>query len=188
MITAGRLSPPELLSGALAHALEVADGVRADDLDRASPCAGWTVDDVLRHLLDSFDCLSAALNFGRVDLDEEPPRRTLLSALAGSAGSLDHAARRRPTASPIAIGGLPLPREKVILVAAVEATVHGWDVSAGTGRPRPIPDPLAIGLLHRLPEVVTVGTAGFAPALPSAGATSPGHRLLASVGRDWRFG
>lgn len=185
----GRPAEVEVLSAALAYALGVVGRVRPDDHDRPSPCAEWTVGDVLRHLLDSFDCLSAALNFGRVDLDEpagDHGMECVVTGLTTSARSLERAARRRP-ATPIAVGELPLDRESVIMVAAVEAAVHGWDLGAGTGRPTPIPDPLAGELLQQLPAITGAGIGVFAPPLSRPEAATPGHRLLAELGRDWRF-
>ncbi|WP_152362048.1 TIGR03086 family metal-binding protein [Microlunatus speluncae] len=179
-----------ILSGSVRYALTAVAGLSADDLGRSSPCAGWTVGDVLRHLHESFDALSAALNFGRVVLDEPSgasPREGVISALTESADCLDRAARRRGPASPIAVGGLPLARDKVIIVASVEAAVHGWDVSAGAGRPLPIPDPLAIALHGRLPELGSPGPGIFGPALTISDASTPSRRLLADLGRDWRF-
>ncbi len=111
--------------------------------------------------------------------------RAVITTLATSARSLERAARRRP-ATPIAVGELPLDRESVIMVAAVEAAVHGWDVGAGSGRPTPIPDPLAGELLQRLPRVTGAGIGVFAPPLALPAAETPGHRLLADLGRDWR--
>jgi uncharacterized protein (TIGR03086 family) len=186
----GRTAPPDLLTGALAHTLAAVARVTADDHDRPSPCAGWTVDDVLRHLLDSFDCLSAALNFGRVDLDQPAGERRpggVTSVLIQSARALGRASRRRPTTAPVAVGELPLAREKVIIVGAVEAAVHGWDISAGTGRPLPIPDPLAAELLRRLPELGGAGPGVFGPPLALPDARTSSQRLLADLGRDWRF-
>lgn len=192
MITDSESSPVgPLLSAGIRHSLTAAATLTVDDLGRPSPCRGWTVGDVLRHLRESFDCLSGALNFGRVVLDEPPgarsPRGELISALVESAGCLDRAARRRPAAVPITVGGLPLAREKVIIVATVEATVHGWDLSAGAGRSLPLPDWLASQLLRRLPELGGAGSGGFGPVVERFGASTPGRRLLAGLGRDWRF-
>ncbi len=189
---AGRRPVAPILAAALQHSLTAVAELSADDLGRSSPCLGWTVGDVLQHLQGSFDCLSAALNFGRVELGDSPSpaapaAAAVLATLTSSANSLDRATDRRAAARPVVVGALPLDRDQVIIVAALEAAVHGWDASAGRGRPLPIPDPLATELLRLLPGVVAARTGLFAPALTVAGAVTPSRRLLAALGRDWRF-
>jgi uncharacterized protein (TIGR03086 family) len=68
---------------------------------------------------------------------------------------------------------------------AIEVTVHGWDVAAACGRPRPIPDELADELLDLSVLLVRgpdrPGRFGRPVAVPVD--ASPGDRLLAYLGR-----
>jgi len=70
-------------------------------------------------------------------------------------------------------------------VAALEIAVHGWDMSQACGHRRPIPQPLAAGLLTLAPLLVPeTGRHPLfaAPATVPPGA-GPSDRLAAFLGR-----
>lgn len=53
--------PVDLYRRAAADAVRVASGVRPDQLDLPTPCADWTVQDLLDHLVGGTRYLGAAL-------------------------------------------------------------------------------------------------------------------------------
>ncbi|HEY3467370.1 MAG TPA: maleylpyruvate isomerase N-terminal domain-containing protein [Amycolatopsis sp.] len=164
----------EVLAGALDYAVASAGRLGVADLGRPSACAGWTVADALAHLTWSLRCLSASLTAGAVRDPAAAP-----GDLAGAAAALLAAARHARSRRSIAVDGLPLRCHQVLVVGAIEAAVHGWDVGG-----RSLPDDVAVALLPELPLVLGdrrglfAGPVALPPGRPAA------ERLLAAVGRD----
>jgi hypothetical protein len=83
------------------------------------------------------------------------------------------------------VAGHDVASELLVAAAALEITVHGWDVARAIGLAAPVPDELAARLLEVAgllvqPEDRTVRFAAPRPEQPSA---TPGERLLAFLGR-----
>jgi uncharacterized protein (TIGR03086 family) len=183
--------PPEcgagLLRPAIGYALAVTDAVGPGLLSRPTPCRGWDLRMLLRHVNESLAALHEAAGLGRVSVwpAAEPPAADL-------AATFRERARR--------LAGACLCPDRVIVIAdrsttfaavaalgALEVTLHGWDISRACGPPaRPIPSPLADGLLAVAP--VLVGGSGreplFAPPVTPAPDAGPSDRLIAFLGRD----
>ena len=85
----------------------------------------------------------------------------------------------------VAVGGLSLEAHLLVATAALEITLHGWDVGQSTGRRTPIPDDLATGLLPIAREVIDPSDRGrrFARPRPAAPDAPSAERLLAWAGR-----
>jgi uncharacterized protein (TIGR03086 family) len=178
-----------MLLPAVEHALAAAAVIGPDDLRRPTPCSAWTVEDVLVHLLDSFSCLTTALNFGAVPIGADAaPAYGVPGAdsLRAAARSLVAAARRSRGPRRIRVADREVHREHLLTVGAVEAAVHGWDLDQGTGRARAIPHGLAVRLLDRVPAIVNRHTRGGAFATPVlvSSESPPADRLLAALGRE----
>ena len=85
----------------------------------------------------------------------------------------------RPTAGDVVIrddigGGLDLGSPLLVATAALEITVHGWDVGQATGRRAPLPDQLAGALLPVAHRVVDPGDRGVRFGAAPAGGPSGG--------------
>jgi uncharacterized protein (TIGR03086 family) len=85
----------------------------------------------------------------------------------------------------VAVADRILPTGLLVSAAALEITVHGWDVARATGLDHEIPDDLAQALLAVAREVVVADDrverfAAPTPCAPGAGAPT---RLLAFLGR-----
>jgi len=182
----------ELLDRAVAYTRVCLADVAADMLGRPTPCARWTLDDLLDHMSDSLDAFTEAAA-GQVPLRPAPPApgtglyRTVqdrVTALQQRACAL-LAAWTVPAPRRVSIGEAAMPRELLVETAALEIAVHGWDVARATGRRTPLPEPLARRLLGVAAHVVTEADRGprFAPARP-ASRPSYEHRLLAFLGRS----
>ena len=85
----------------------------------------------------------------------------------------------------VAVGELSLDAHLLVATAALEVTLHGWDVSQSTGRRTPIPDDLATRLLPVAREVIGADDRGgrFASPRPTAPDAPSAARLLAWAGR-----
>lgn len=182
----------ELLERALAYTRGVLCRVTERDLDRPTPCTRWDLDALLDHMDDSLDAFAEGA-FGAVDtvdvwLPRPPGLGRRVGVLQAKACALLGAwsAPDRPAA--VHVGGQPVDVGVVALAAALEITVHGWDVAATTRRGAPIPVALARRLLAPAVSLVDPADRGvrFGPPLLTTPRGADDERLLAHLGRDVR--
>lgn len=174
----------ELLERAIGYTRLALADVSADLLDRPTPCAEWSLEELLAHMEDALDAfLQAASGF----VDVHP-----VSAATGRVGALQEkacallGAFSRAVPLRVAVGGADLPGGLLLTTAALEVTLHGWDVGQSTGRGNPIPTSLAEELLTVAHRVIAAADRGprFARPLPVSADAPPDRLLLAFVGRD----
>jgi uncharacterized protein (TIGR03086 family) len=183
----------ELLGSAVSYALASTRLATPQRLSCPTPCAGWDVESLLRHVSDSLGVLHEALTAGYVGpgpasgdggAGPDPARGLPLRAarLLAACGP-DGPARRL-----VAIGDRELAPRMVAAAGAIEITVHGWDIAVACGSHRPVPPGLAAVLLPIAPLFITPGTrAGlFADPVPVPGRACPGDQLVAFLGRQPR--
>jgi uncharacterized protein (TIGR03086 family) len=183
----------ELLQQAIDYALASTDLVTAPLLPRPTPCATWNLGMLLCHFGDSVDALAEGLTDGAVSLTPVASPANITEPDAGPAGLLRarctalRAATARPASAGllIDIGGHDMTDAVFTCAGAIEVTVHGWDVSAACGNPRPIPPGLATSLLTAALVLLPPGDREglFAPPLPPPPASGLGDQLLAFLGR-----
>lgn len=176
--------PVDLYRRAASDAVGVAAGVRPDQLDRPTPCADWTVQDLLDHLVGGTRYLGAAL----AGTEPTAPTATTPEDLRAGVdvclqGLADPAALSRTCMSPLGF-------EWTVLDATagtfMDLLIHTWDLAAATDQS-----------LDLDPELVAACTAMFLPDMPergrAAGIVGPAvtvpddastqDRLLAAMGR-----
>ncbi|WP_138732980.1 TIGR03086 family metal-binding protein [Modestobacter excelsi] len=184
------------LAAALDGTGQLVHAVTDDQWQLPTPCPGWTVRQLVGHLVGGGRLCTRVLRGeplppldqlgrrGHVDqLGDDPAAAydtsaaELLQALAAP-GVLDRA-------HTLPVGTLPGPA--VVHLRTVETLVHGWDLARATGRAAPFADELADremafsrDLLGRLPE----GRQPFAPTLPAAEGSPAIDRLAALLGRQ----
>ncbi len=172
----------ELLDRALAYTRGALAEVRADDLALATPCRDWPLALLLAHMDDSLDAYTQAAT-GRVALvtaGSLSPIETIRDKACALLGWwLDH------PPDEVGVGDLRMPSQTLVAAAALEITVHGWDVHATLGRPVDVPADLAGPLLAVARVVVGDDDRGacFAPPVPAAPGTDESQHLLAFLGR-----
>lgn len=175
----------ELLERALAYTRVLLADVGPDDLDRPTPCAGWTLGQLLAHMEDALDAFTEA-GAGRVEIDPVQETETRVEALREKACALLAAwTSAGPATEEVAVGEVHLDAPLLVATAALEITLHGWDVGQATGRRTRIPDDLARGLLAIAERVIDPGDRGprFAGPRPSPDGADSDERLLAWTGR-----
>ncbi|WP_448639191.1 TIGR03086 family metal-binding protein [Geodermatophilus sp. URMC 63] len=191
-MTAPVLAP---LTAALDGATRLVAAVTPEEWGRPTPCAEWTVRQLVGHLVGGNRMTARVLRgeplppldqLGRRDpadqLGDDPAgahrgsAEELLAAF-GLPGVLDRA-------HTVPAGTLPGPA--LVHLRTVETLVHGWDLARATGRRVPFPDDLvepelgfSEGLLGRLPA----GRSPFGPPQPVAGDAPAVDRLAALLGR-----
>jgi uncharacterized protein (TIGR03086 family) len=182
---AARLLEPSI-SYALGAVLAVTPGL----LSRPTPCREWDLRMLLRHASESLATICEGLESGRVSL--EPAAEDGDLAADPARAFRDRACQLLDAwTSPgyqhqvIEIAGCPLAASVMAATAALEIAVHGWDMSRACGHRRPIPVPLASGLLAVAPLLVPASGRHplFAAPVTVAPTVGPSDRLAAFLGR-----
>jgi uncharacterized protein (TIGR03086 family) len=200
MSSPGRAAPLPVLPGAAL--LERAVGyTRASlqlvpdaDPEAATPCAGWDLLTLLRHMDDSLAAFTDAAEVGYVDLRPPPdgdPRRTALQVvdrLKQRACAALGAWASPGVADTVRVADRGVRSDLLAAAGALEISVHGWDVAQACGVDRPLPPALAVDLLEVVP--LLVGSADrphrFADPVDVPVHARPSSRLLAALGRRAR--
>jgi uncharacterized protein (TIGR03086 family) len=182
-----------LLEPSISYALGAVLTVTPEHLPRATPCREWDLRMLLRHACESLAALCQGIETGRVDLDPGVEDGEVAGDPARAFGHrayqlLDAWTGPGHQRQVIEITGCPLAAGVMVAAAALEVTVHGWDISRASGQRQPIPRTLAIDLLAMAP--VLVPRAGrhplFAAPVPAPAASGPSDQLAAFLGRTPR--
>jgi uncharacterized protein (TIGR03086 family) len=185
----GSTDPVELLERAIGYARGTLGGVRPDLLGRPTPCAAWTLADLLTHMSDSLDALTEASR-GVIDV-APPPRETAGAGVAELRDKACHllGAWSNPHAAEARLGQARLESAVLLHAGALEIAVHGWDVGQATGSGQPIPEGLARALSGSAQRLITAADRPrrFAPPVSSTGVTTSSALLLAFTGRHTRI-
>lgn len=179
-----------LLERAVGYTLGSLFKVTEDHLTLPTPCAGWDLVDLLRHMDESLLTLIESAR-GRLDMSALPPADdgTLIEPVArlrDRACWLLGAWTAQPRPAHVTVGDLSLHGDILAGAGALEITVHGWDVARTIGYDHPMPPALAEDLLMLSAVLVTPADrpGRFGPSVdvpPNAGL---GDQLVAFLGRD----
>ena len=177
----------ELLERALGWTRGVLVDVRDDQAAARTPCAGWTLLDLLRHMVDSLSALAEAATGSVAATATTADRAAGPEELARSLCGLGCTVLGdwvRADARPVELGVGHLHRTVLTGVGALEVAVHGWDVARSCGSTAELPPTLAAGLLPVAARRVGPDDrpGAFGPAVTPAG-TDPVSLLLAHLGR-----
>lgn len=173
----------ELLERSLGYTRVALADVGPHNLTAPTPCTGWNLSRLLAHMDDALDAFTQAAA-GRVEVDPVMPSDDRVGSLQDKACALLGAwTEARPVL--VAVGDLEIDSSVLVAAAALEITVHGWDVAQATGRRTPVPADLARGLLGVAELVVAPEDRDrrFAAPRPVSTSTVPSDRLLAYLGR-----
>jgi uncharacterized protein (TIGR03086 family) len=158
------------------------------ELDRPTPCTGWTVADLVRHMNEQHEAVVAAVLPGPAD-DAGDPRDGFarvgarwLAAMEGTGATV-----------PLPKRG-PIPTERVLAVHFVDMLVHRWDLARALDRPCPVPGRLTAVALPLARTATGPGSAlngpdgVYAPRLAEDPGRPDMDNLAALLGRDplWR--
>lgn len=177
-----------LLDVAMDYALDAIDTVRPELLSQSTPCSEWNLRMLLSHACESVAALQEGVCCGRVDLFPTDHHDALVDPTRCLRGRIMHLRDEWVAANgdrSIAVADQLIPLSLMTCAAALEITVHGWDVFRGSGCERPIPAGLAADLLAISPRLVPDDARHrlFAPPVRTAATATPGERLLAYLGR-----
>lgn len=167
----------ELLERSLGYTRTALARVGPTDLTRRTPCERWDLAALLAHMDDALEAFLEAAG-GSVSVHPSTPGD--VAGLCAKACTL-LGVWSSPRTRPVDVGGVELDAEVLLGTAALEITVHGWDVATAVGMDHRIPTGLAAALLPwaRLLRL----QAPFGRPVPTPDDAPPDVRLLAAVGR-----
>lgn len=184
----------EVLTASLAALQKTASGVDDDALDRPTPCADWTVAQVLLHAAGDQHAWASFVGSGALPTYDpfDPPARpgvTVTDLVDSAVAAATSAWDEVDPASDSVRTPLPpvptLPADVAAAACALDAAIHAWDVAVATGQPSPLTDDLATSL-EPAARAVAEPLRGFAYAAPLAAQAGdgPAAALLRYLGRD----
>ena len=154
----------DLFTAATDAATSVVDGAAGFDLDAPSPCAEWTVRDLIDHWAGT---TAAMARIGRGEpLDADDPWGSDHTASSGDwctelktnlAAMGDGWSTDDPWAGTVVAGDQEMPAPMIGEMAFVEALAHGWDLARATGQELVVPAPVAAELRRILDETGEMG-------------------------------
>jgi uncharacterized protein (TIGR03086 family) len=182
------LAGAALLERAVAYTRASLQLVASTSADAPTPCEGWDLLALLRHMDDSLAAFTDAADIGYVDLvpvrqEDGIPR--IVDGLKGRACALLAAWAHHPGSGDVSVCDRELRSDLLAAAGSLEIAVHGWDVARACGVDRPLPAALALELLDVVP--LFIGDADrpgrFAEPVDVPIHSRPSTRLLAALGR-----
>ncbi len=178
--------PVDLFERATRHALAVMQRVTPDQLANPTPCAAWTVQDLIDHMVGATTYLTGAAGgahptsvVGQPSADAYRAGVSLALAAVREPGVLE-----RECLSPL---GFTWTVGQAAAGTFMDQLIHTWDLATATGQDASLD-----------PELVAICSAMFLPAMPEMGRSaglvgpavavpadaSPQDTLLAAMGRQ----
>ena len=170
----GQIGP--VLGGVVAN-------ISPDELDRPTPCDGFTVRGVLEHMIGGATAFAAAF---RGEAPGEPDLSDPLTGFGPALGDLVEAisapgALDRTVAAPFG----EVPGEAFARFVALDGLVHGWDLATATGQAYDPPDEVVADVDAFARQAVGPLRDGetFGPEVEPPADATPIERLAAYTGR-----
>lgn len=172
--------------------------VRPEHLDRPTPCAGWTVRDLLAHQLGQDQAFTAALRGGASEVrswapvpvgDDAPaPLLAALSEQENELGRFGDPAQRTIW-MPEILPTTPLSASGALAAHLIDLVVHSWDLAVSIDVPLAVDEDLAtfcLGVARAIPDTPERRGAGaaFDRALDVPEDTDALSETLRLLGRD----
>lgn len=191
-------APAELLAfnaQAVRTSIEVVERLTPDDLTAPTPCAGWTLQDLLEHMIIQHYGFAAASRgedglalWQPKPLSDDPIAEYRAAAEEVLAAFAVPGVMDRKFPLPEFRAGVPFPAASAVSFHFIDYVVHSWDVAVTLGGTVEFDaDLLDAGLL--VAQAVPQGEsrlapkAAFAPGLEAAGGTTL-DEILAVLGRS----
>ncbi|GAB1510126.1 TIGR03086 family metal-binding protein [Actinophytocola sp. KF-1] len=182
----------ELHGRAMRHSVVVVSQIHDDQWALPTPCAGWTLRDLLAHMTTENHGFAAAARGERPTWAEarfgDDPRRDY--AVSADAVVTAFATAAPEFWLPNISATRPFPAEQAIGFHLLDYVVHTWDVAASLGRTVALEDDLVAAAQKVADRDVPDNErrlrpgAGFQPAVKVPGEETPLASLLAFLGRD----
>jgi uncharacterized protein (TIGR03086 family) len=182
---------------AVQASVNVVSHAGADDLGRATPCAGWDLADLLAHMTTQHYGFAAAAQGRGADPEvwrtrtagDDPVQDYTTSAEVVVAAFADDAVADRQLSLPEISTEVTFPAGQAISFHFIDYVVHGWDVARTLGIPLVLDaDVLEAGLAvaAKVPggDRRLAPGAAFAPSVPAPDDGEPIDLIVAMLGRS----
>jgi len=174
-----------LYERASARAVEVAAGIRPDQLDDPTPCSAWSVQDLLDHLVAGTGYLRGAMAGTQTPPPVGATAADFRAGVQACVAGLAHPnALGRTCVSPL---GLEWTVQDATAGTFMDVLVHSWDLAVATGQSTVLdPDLVDACVAMFLPDMPELGRAGglVGPAVAVPAGASAQDRLLGAMGRQ----
>jgi uncharacterized protein (TIGR03086 family) len=182
----------EMLQQAFASTGSVLSNVKASQLDDPTPCASWTVRDLVNHIVGGTTYFAVTAETG------DAPRGPGTDHTAGDFKAEFDTGAKRAVAAFAADGALEqtlrlpfgeLPGSIFVYIAATDTFTHGWDLAKATGQSTDLDPVLAQQLLDAvsgfLPDAMRGpdGKAPFGLKVAVSSSAPAADRLAGFMGR-----
>ncbi|MFF0637853.1 TIGR03086 family metal-binding protein [Nocardia sp. NPDC004151] len=180
---------------AVRTSIDVVSWVTSGDLDATTPCEGWTLRDLLEHMIVQHHGFAAAA-LGESDLGLWKPQPLGADPVGEYRTAAEHVLAtfaepgvlERQFPLPEVRDGIVIPGTPAVSFHFIDYVVHSWDVARALGRTVEFDDDLLSAALP-VAEAVPRGAererpgASFAPEVPGEQASGL-DRILAVLGRS----
>lgn len=175
------------LDKSFSHTHGVLLGVRPEHLTEPTPCAKWTMQDLLDHMIGVVVGLGAAAAGAPADefhLGPDP------AAQFRDAADATLAAWSTPgvMTQTIDAGPGPMPGSVLAGINLLDTTAHAWDLAVALGRPAALPDDVARAALEQSRAIITaeIRPGRFEPEVEAPANATVTELLVAYLGRNPR--
>lgn len=196
-MTTQTAEPIGQLSRALGVTAQVIDGLGPEHWDAPTPCADWTVRDLVGHLTAGNWLFASALHGSdgaagqpvppASDADRADADRALPGEFRASAGALlDAFAEPGALERVVTVPFGTVPGQVAVNLRITEALVHGWDLARATGQRAQFPEDvagLALEFTRATLPAVPAGRSPFGSPQPAPEDSPAIDRLAALLGR-----
>jgi len=185
---------------AVRASVDVVSRITEADLGRPTPCAEWTLRDLLAHMTVQHKGFAAASAGRGADPEvwkvsapgPDPVGEYATAADLVIAAFAEPGVLQRAFALPEIMPGVEFPGAQAVSFHFIDYVVHGWDVARALGQNCELDADLvqaAVPVAEAVPDGarrLRPGSA-FRPGLPAPAGASPMDRILALLGRspDW---
>lgn len=188
----GAMDLPQLHAQALEHTKGFVGGVGADQWDQPSVCEGWSVRELVAHVVSGNLWVPELVGGKTIDevgdrLDGDVLGDDAVAAYDASAGAAAAAFREEGAMErPVAVSYGPVPGEVYCGHRFIDVLIHGWDIAKSTGQDTALP----ADLVDACREVVEpqkdmlAGSGMFGEDHAGSAASDPQSQLLAMLGRE----
>ncbi len=164
-------------------------GIRADQLNAATPCTQWDVCALVAHTIGVVKNMGLGVSGGELlpDINAITLDDDFAAQFRTEADRTLKAWTARGLEGEVNVGAGPMPAMAGLSINLVDTATHSWDIARATGQAESLPDDVAATVLAVCKGFVTEeirGFAGFSAEVQLGPTATNTERLVAFLGRQ----